>query len=67
MINLKVGDELLCTSNEGLMSVGERKTIVGLTEKSINFSKCETSWQSRDSVRWDCYRHIPKSGEDTQP
>lgn len=55
--NIKIGDKLICISNTGLSVFGSIKTIWGLSEKSINFQKCDTSWQSRNDVRWECFKH----------
>lgn len=65
--DIKIGDELMCMSNEGLYSLGDKKTIVGLTETSINFINCGTSWQSRESVRWHCYKHLPREEQPNEP
>ena len=64
--NIKVGDKLLCTSNEGLASVGTARTIYGLTENSINMIPCDTSWESRKDFRWGCYEHLLKAIESNE-
>lgn len=61
--DIKVGDQLLCISNEGLSSVGTLRTITGITENSINFNgNCQTSWTRRKDFRWECYKHLSKEG-----
>ena len=57
--SVKAGDIIICISNEGLWSMGDRRTIIGLTEKSINMSGSTTGWSSRDSFRWGNYAHQP--------
>jgi hypothetical protein len=59
--NINVGDKLLCTSNEGLLSIGGTRTVYGITESSINTIPCDTSWVSRKDFRWHCYTHLPQA------
>lgn len=59
--NIKIGDELLCISNEGLMSVGDKHIVKGITKTSINLVGAKTSWLSKDSFRWSNYKYIPKA------
>lgn len=56
---IKAGDVLICISNEGLSSIGDRRVIMGLTEKSINMFGSTTSWVSRTDFRWNNYIHEP--------
>lgn len=58
--NIKIGDELLCISNEGLMSLGDKHIVKGITKTSINLVGASTSWISRGDFRWGNYKHIPK-------
>lgn len=57
--NIKAGDILVCISNEGLSSVGNKVTVFGITEKSVNTNGSHTGWTNRDNFRWHCYRHVP--------
>lgn len=56
---IKAGDQLMCISNEGYWSLGDMRTIMGLTEKSINMSGSTTDWGSRSGFRWSNYKHFP--------
>lgn len=57
--DIKAGDMLMCISNEGLSSMGDKRMIYGLTEKSINMCGSTTGWTSRKDFRWRCYVHYP--------
>jgi len=59
-ISIEIGDELVCMSNEGLWSMGDKKIVWGVSENSINFQPCLTSWQSKDRARLDHYRLVKK-------
>ena len=48
MKKIKIGDEFICMSNNGLCSIGSVKKVWGITNNSINFQPCLTSWQSLD-------------------
>lgn len=56
---LSVGDQLICISNEGLCSVGTIRTITGLNDEFISFSKGAQFWTKRSEYRWHCYKHDP--------
>jgi len=52
--NLKVDDVLVCMSNEGYWSMGDRRVVTGLTEKHIQLDN-NTSWYTLEEFRWRCY------------
>ncbi|WP_348707041.1 hypothetical protein [Tenacibaculum sp. 190524A02b] len=60
---LKAGDQLQCTSNTGLLSIGDITTIWGINETSINTSGGYTSWSSKNNFRWECFRFYKRPEE----
>lgn len=57
--SVKAGDILVCISNEGYWSLGDKRMIYGLTEKSINMCGSTTGWYQRSGFRWGNYEHRP--------
>lgn len=49
--NIEIGDWLIPFNPlQGI------KTVVGITDKSINFQCCDTSWRSRKDIDWSMYK-----------
>lgn len=57
---ITIGDEFVCMSNEGLWSIGDVKTVWGISDTSINFQPCLTSWIKKEDARLGNYRHVQK-------
>lgn len=64
---LKVGDKLICTSNEGLSSIGSEHEITALQGNFISFSKNGRIWEDRETFRWHCYKLLPQAIDPTEP
>lgn len=63
--NIEIGDQLMCISNTGISSLGDKILVWGITEKSINTSGSDTGWSDREDFRWSNFvlqksKEIPK-------
>jgi hypothetical protein len=58
---LKVGDKMICTSNEGLSTVGSKYEITALQGNFFSRTKNGRIWENRGTFRWSCYKHLPQA------
>jgi len=52
--NIEVDDVLICMSNEGYWSMGDKRVVTGLTNKHIQLDN-NASWYTIEEFRWRCY------------
>lgn len=57
--DIKIGDIVKRRTPGGVLCLDNKRTVCGLTEKSINFDCCTTSWISRNDIDWSKYIIVP--------